>query len=183
VAKAQRKQKLKVYRTPIGFHDAFVAAPSQKAALEAWGTDTNLFAQGSAELVSDPALMKLPLENPGEVVKVLRGTQAEQLAALAKAPPPKRKAAAEAEIVPPKAKKKRPPVPSRSSLAAAEAQLEKLEKRQSAESDRMEKRLKQLQEEIRDLGRKHERARHEAEEKVEKERERYNAAIARYEAG
>lgn len=32
-----RKQKLKVYRTPIGFHDAYVAAPSQKAALKAWG--------------------------------------------------------------------------------------------------------------------------------------------------
>ena len=31
--------KLKVYRTPIGFHDAYVAAPSQKAALDAWGSD------------------------------------------------------------------------------------------------------------------------------------------------
>ena len=27
-----RATKLKVYRTPIGFHDAYVAAPSQKAA-------------------------------------------------------------------------------------------------------------------------------------------------------
>ena len=26
---------LKVYRTPIGFHDAYVAAPSKKAALRA----------------------------------------------------------------------------------------------------------------------------------------------------
>ena len=32
-----RKQKLNVYRTPIGFHDAYVAAPSQHAALLAWG--------------------------------------------------------------------------------------------------------------------------------------------------
>jgi hypothetical protein len=31
-----RAAKLKVFRTPIGFHDAYVAAPSQKAALEAW---------------------------------------------------------------------------------------------------------------------------------------------------
>jgi hypothetical protein len=30
------KIELKVYRTPIGFHDALVAAASQKAALEAW---------------------------------------------------------------------------------------------------------------------------------------------------
>jgi hypothetical protein len=28
-------RKLKVFRTPIGFHDAYVAAPSRKAALEA----------------------------------------------------------------------------------------------------------------------------------------------------
>ena len=43
---AKRKQKLKVYCTPVGFHDAYVAAPSQKAALQAWGAKTNLFAQG-----------------------------------------------------------------------------------------------------------------------------------------
>ena len=44
---------LKVYRTPIGFHDAYVAAPSQKAALAAWGADANLFARGSAEQVTE----------------------------------------------------------------------------------------------------------------------------------
>ena len=43
--KPERKLKLKVFRTPIGFHDAYVAAPSQKAALEAWGADSNIFAQ------------------------------------------------------------------------------------------------------------------------------------------
>jgi len=51
-----RKQQLKVFRTPIGFHDAYVAAPSQKAALEAWGTDTNLFEAGAAELDTEPKL-------------------------------------------------------------------------------------------------------------------------------
>jgi predicted nucleic acid-binding Zn-ribbon protein len=51
--KAERKQKLKVFRTPIGFHDAYVAAPSQKAALEAWGADSNIFAQGIAEQVTE----------------------------------------------------------------------------------------------------------------------------------
>ena len=53
-----RKTKLKVFRTPIGFHDAYVAAPSQKAALEAWGSDSNLFAAGVAELVTDAELMQ-----------------------------------------------------------------------------------------------------------------------------
>ena len=32
-----RTGRLKVFRTSIGFHDAYVAAPSRKAALEAWG--------------------------------------------------------------------------------------------------------------------------------------------------
>src|SRR5678815_113120 len=84
MAKAKRKQKLKVFSTPIGFHDALVAAPSRKAALEAWGAGTNLFTQGSAHVVTDPKLTRLPLQNPGQVVKVLRGTHAEQLAALGK---------------------------------------------------------------------------------------------------
>jgi len=77
-----RKQKLKVYRTPIGFHDAYVAAPSQKAALVAWGADADLFARGVAETVSDEALTREPLEQPGVVVRKLRGTGDEQMAAL-----------------------------------------------------------------------------------------------------
>ena len=67
--KPERKQKLKVFRTPIGFHDAYVAAPSRKAALEAWGADSNIFAQGIAEEVTDPKLMEEPLADPGKVIR------------------------------------------------------------------------------------------------------------------
>ena len=63
--------KLKVYRTPIGFHDAYVAAPSQKAALKAWGADADLFARGVAEMVTDESLLAEPLARPGEVVFAL----------------------------------------------------------------------------------------------------------------
>lgn len=77
-----RAQKLKVYRTAAGFYDAYVAAPSQKAALEAWGSERDLFARGIAELVTDPALTAEPLASPGTVVKHSRGTTAEQIAAL-----------------------------------------------------------------------------------------------------
>src|SRR3546814_12633677 len=66
----------------IGFHDAYVAAPSQKAALEAWGADANLFARGVAEVVTDPALTAEPLAHPGTVIKRPRGSMAEHLAAL-----------------------------------------------------------------------------------------------------
>jgi hypothetical protein len=84
MAKAKRKQKLKVFRTSIGFHDAYVAAPSRKAALAAWGASTDLFARGLAEVVTEPSLTKAPLATPGEVVKVSRGTKAQQLRAIAK---------------------------------------------------------------------------------------------------
>jgi hypothetical protein len=39
-------RKLKTYQTSLGFFDLAVAAPSMKAALEAWGADSNLFHQG-----------------------------------------------------------------------------------------------------------------------------------------
>lgn len=83
MAKA-RMAKLKVFRTAIGFHDALVAAPSRKAALEAWGADSNIFAQGLAEEVDDPALAKQALERPGEVVRMARGSAAEHVKALGK---------------------------------------------------------------------------------------------------
>lgn len=85
-----RQQKLKVFRTPIGFHDAYVAAPSRKAALEAWGSDSDLFARGIAEPVTDPELAREPLQNPGQVIRRLRGTEAEQIAALPRRSLPKR---------------------------------------------------------------------------------------------
>lgn len=71
-----------MFRTPIGFHDAYVAAPSMKAALEAWGSSTNLFSQGAAEVVTDPKLNKAPLARPGEVVRVPRGSEGEHFKAL-----------------------------------------------------------------------------------------------------
>ena len=82
MAKAKRKQRLKVYSTPIGFDDALVAAPNRKAALEAWGAGTNLFSQGAAHVVTDPKLTEEPLSKPGTVVRVPRGTEREHLAAL-----------------------------------------------------------------------------------------------------
>jgi hypothetical protein len=77
-----KRAKLNVFRTPIGFHDAYVAAPSQKAALEAWGSSTDLFTQGAAEVVTDPQLTREPLARPGEVVRKARGSEGEHVRAL-----------------------------------------------------------------------------------------------------
>lgn len=126
--------KLKVYRTPIGFHDAYVAATSQKAALAAWGSARDLFARGIAEVVTDPALTAAPLAEPGTVVRRSRGSAAEQMAALPSAPARTPRAApvedAAAPASKPKAKSKPEPKPEpkpkpaprpdRSALADAE---------------------------------------------------------------
>lgn len=182
MAKAKRKQKLKVFSTPIGFHDALVAAPSQKAALEAWGSDTNLFSQGSAHVVTDPTLTKVPLEHPGQVVKVLRGNEAEQLAALDQQKPLRNRKALKAEVLPKKAGK-RLPKPSRSALARAESALEKLETRQSSEREKLDKEIKALERRRRELLRRQEGERDEAQARVEEERDKYDAAIRRHESG
>ena len=187
MAKPKRTQKLKVFRTPIGFHDAYVAAPSQKAALEAWGTDTNLFARGAAEQVTDPDLAKVPLANPGQVVKVLRGTEAEQLAALEQASPARESKSrssrvAAAEIIPKKPKKK-PPKPSRAALQKAEEALEKLRDRQSQELAAIEKQERELERRRSELERRQERDFDKVKAKVEDEQERYREAIRRYESG
>ena len=180
--KAKSGQKLKVYSTPIGFHDAFVAAPSQKAALEAWGASTNLFSQGSAHVVTDPKLTKVPLQNPGQVIKVARGSHAEQLAALAQQEPPKRKSEPEVEIVPKKAKR-RAPKPNRSALTRAEAALGKLREKQESELARFDKEIAALEKRRREMQRRQEQQRDKAEEHVEDERSRYSAAVDRYESG
>lgn len=128
--------KLKVYRTSTGFHDAYVAAPSQKAALKAWGSEHDLFARGVADVVTDPILAKEPLAKPGQVIKRLRGTAAEQIAAL---PPDKpRKPEARPTKKPP-ARKAKPapepkPRPDRSPLDDAERALAEAEDRHSVEA-------------------------------------------------
>jgi len=108
-----RPRRLKVFRTAIGFHDAYVAAPSRAAALKAWGTDKVLFAQCAAEEVTEPALMAEPLGAPGTILRKLRsspeGEPSEKLAprsrrkvtatkapALPPSPPPPPRATAEA---------------------------------------------------------------------------------------
>jgi hypothetical protein len=42
-------EELKTYQTSQGFYDLAIAAPSIKAALEAWGASSNLFHQGFEE--------------------------------------------------------------------------------------------------------------------------------------
>jgi hypothetical protein len=62
-------RKLKTFQTSIGFYDLAVAAPSMKAALEAWGAGSNLFHQGLARETDDPAVVEATMSKPGMVLK------------------------------------------------------------------------------------------------------------------
>src|SRR3954453_20003529 len=62
-------RKLKVYQTSLGFFDQAIAAPSMKAALEAWGADSNLFHQGAAKESYDPDVVAATMAKPGVVLR------------------------------------------------------------------------------------------------------------------
>jgi hypothetical protein len=62
-------RKLKTYQTSLGFFDLAVAAPSMKAALEAWGADSNLFHQGAAKESEDSDVIAATMAAPGVVLK------------------------------------------------------------------------------------------------------------------
>lgn len=62
-------RKLKTYRTSLGFFDLAIAAPSMKAALEAWGSRTHLFHQGFAKETHDPAIVAATMAKPGAVLR------------------------------------------------------------------------------------------------------------------
>jgi outer membrane biosynthesis protein TonB len=185
--KPERKQTLKVFRTPIGFHDAYVAAPSQKAALEAWGADGNLFAQGIAEQVTDPKLMEEPLADPGKVIRRVRGSADEHFAALdrtARKPKPK----AETKDAPkptakPKPKARPKPRPSREELDAAEHALEKAEKKQRRKLVELDEKIRELDRKRRDLQRRHEAERDELSGKRDRARAAYEQAMEAWRSG
>lgn len=196
-------RKLKVYRTPIGFHDAYVAAPNQKAALAAWGADVDLFARGVAEMVFDEALTREPLERPNEVIRRRRGTDAENMAALPRAKRPvARRASPAAETEPEKpaerpskrdnarvsdsarapkepAPRRRSARPSRAKLEEAEAALEQSERDHTGAIDAIRQEERALQEKRRDLQRKHEAEVETLEEAIDRVRRRYGEALAK----
>jgi hypothetical protein len=62
-------RKLKAFVTSLGFFDQAIAAPSMKAALEAWGADSNLFHQGAAKQTEDPDIVAATMAAPGIVLK------------------------------------------------------------------------------------------------------------------
>jgi hypothetical protein len=179
-------RKLKVFRTAIGFHDAYVAAPSQKAALAAWGSDRNLFGTGMAEVVSDPKLTEAPLAAPGTVIKVKRGTDREHLAALPKTAPKAapRTADKEAERDAEKpAERPAPPRPKRTALDRAEKAVAAAEKARDREIEGIDAQIKALQAKRRTAAERHRAKLDKLDDERSIEAERYAAAIEAWREG
>jgi len=178
-AKPAKPPKLKVYRTPIGFHDAYVAAPSQKAALAAWGSDANLFARGVAEEVTDPALTAEPLAQAGKVIKRLRGSVAEQFAALPPDAPKADRSRSQSIAGSPRspARKARAPKPDRAPLTDAEQALAAAQGRQRDENKALAEREAELARERRALADRQEAESAELEAAVEQARAAYDRAM------
>src|ERR1700755_1456344 len=70
-------RKLKTFITNIGFFELAIAAPSMKAALEAWGMGHNAFQHGFAKQTDDPKIVAATMANPGVVLRRAVGTKAE----------------------------------------------------------------------------------------------------------
>lgn len=178
-------RKLKVFRTSTGFHDAYVAAPSRKAALEAWGAEKDLFASGLADLVTDPALAAEALKFPGRVIRRSRGSLAEQLAALPQtkparppdkvAPPSPRKAKAPS---PRKAKPK--PRPSRARLDEVEAAVRQFEAEAEAEMSALRDREAELQRQKQALAKRQAVKADKLDQQLTKAREQYERALSKW---
>jgi len=175
-----RKTRLKVFRTAIGFHDAYVAAPNRRAALAAWGTDKDLFARRIAEEVTDAALMEEPLSAPGTVFRQLRSMPAED----PEVKPSKTRARRSGDDAAPKnpmqslAPSPPPPRPSDEEVADAERALEAARKQHAQEQRDLEARERELATERRTMVARQARAEHLLKTKLKAVRKDYDARLA-----
>jgi hypothetical protein len=140
-------RKLKVFKAQIGFYDTVVAAPSQAAALRAWGMHQNLFASGQASVTDDPDAVKAALAHPETPLK--RAIGSKDPFGLQARPPevpdaPRPKAPAKpAAKVKPALPNKRPA--DRTALDAAEAALRKLDEARKGEEADFRRRQDELE--------------------------------------
>lgn len=166
---------LKTYVTSIGFFELAVAAPSMKAALDAWGGAPNLFAQGFAKETHDPAVVKAAMAQPGTVLKRAVGSSGAftQDAALPKSLPvekPKEKRPTKVAA----AKPHKPAANDNAKEAAAkkkaQSEFEKAQKKRAAERAKEEAAARKEQE-------KRESAIAKAEAALDKAREDHQSAL------
>lgn len=128
-------RKLKVFQAQFGFYDSVVAAPSQAAALKAWGTHQNLFATGEAKAATDEAAITVAMAHPETPLRRAVGSSgafAIEPDGLPKVPDDPKRAGAKPSA---KSKPVEPAAPTadRSKLDAAETALRNVEEQRKAE--------------------------------------------------
>ena len=168
---------LKVYQTQIGFYDLVVAAPSQAAALRAWGIHLNMFADGSARIATDEQAITAALAQPEMPLKRGVGTNDPfslnpGLPRFADLPPAGKKATAKRQLA-----TSEPKPPDRSALDAAEAASRRISDERRTQESTYAKQYAELQAEEEQLRKR--RAAIEAEEAATKRH--FDAAVLRAE--
>ncbi len=148
-------RKLKVFCWSDGFHAFTVAAPSRKAALQAWGFERDLFKDGSAREVDQGPDHDAALARPGELIE--RGLSVD----VGKAAP-----------VSNRRKPKGPSAADRKRVAALEARLETLDAEQAEAREALNRRLEALQKEGEQLDAAQDKTRRELVAKLKAAREK-----------
>jgi hypothetical protein len=135
-------RKLKVFQAQFGFYDTVVAAPSQAAALRAWGVHQNLFSEGHAAISTDAATVRAALKHPGELLRRQVGTEGR----FERQPRSEPVADTAPRTAKPDAHSSKPKraAPDRSPLERAEKQLEALEAARVEEEEQLDKRQTEL---------------------------------------
>jgi hypothetical protein len=199
-------RQLKTFEAHLGFYDTVVAAPSQAAALKAWGSRQDLFREGFAKVSADPAAIAAASAKPGVVLRRPAGSKAAfsenpGLPEIPKAPPklpkPAPKPAPKAPPVrpnpqksaPPKLRivKETPPPPpprapkpvSRRGIEAAEQAIAKVKSDETGALAALEKRKNALAEEERRIRDDFRKRRERAEQKLAEARRAYASALNR----
>jgi type IV secretory pathway VirB10-like protein len=131
-------RKLKTFTTSAGFFDLAVAAPSMKAAVEAWGARDSVFRHGFAKVSDDPKIIAATMASPGVVLRRAVGTAD----AFSEQPVlPKSLAGGKARrppATPPKPAKAVPPRPEDAKAAAAAARAFETERKKRESHHRKE---------------------------------------------
>jgi hypothetical protein len=190
---------LKTFQAHLGFYDTVVAAPSQAAALKAWGSRRDLFREGFAKVCNDPAAIAAASAKPGQVLRRAAGSTApySENPALPQVPnlikpakPAPKKVAPEKR----QAEKERPPPPrlvlaplppkppkpvDRRPVEAAEKAIAQVKAEETRALAALEKRKAALSQEERRIREDFRSARERAEQKLADARRAYAAALNR----
>lgn len=140
---------LKVFKTHIGFYDLIVAAPSMKAAAEAWETNPRIFAQGIAAPTNEPDATRAALEQPGVVLRRVHGQPGQYKVQPDKPAAPKVSSRQKQKIAKAERDRERDEKARKKAEAAAERRAKAAAKDELAEIEREEAKLRQRRQALR----------------------------------